>query len=100
MTMALDPNTKGHLEYMQHWDPTFPELMASLQEELDTILAEKYNGSLLNLFEKVAIRYLLCQFCLYPKSYHFCSTNYNECDINVFVYKFTNKWFIYEKDSF
>ncbi len=60
MTMALDPNTKGHLEYMQHWDPTFPELMASLQEELDTILAEKYNGSLLNLFEKVAIRYLLC----------------------------------------
>ena len=59
ITMALDPNTKGHLEYMQQWDPTFPELLESLENELDTILAEKYNNSILKLFEKVAIRYFL-----------------------------------------
>jgi len=65
MTMALDPNTKGHLEYMQQWDPTFPELMKSLQFELDKILAEKYNNSLLNLFEKVAIRFFYYSIYLY-----------------------------------
>jgi hypothetical protein len=56
MTMALDPNTKGHLEYMRQWDPTFPDLLDSLVRELDQILVERYDGSLLQLFEKVAIK--------------------------------------------
>jgi len=106
MTMVLDPNTKGHIEYMSQWDKTFPgvnftnilhkafkcadtksrknvkpsaffkllgsvcikaarkhvgeiyrpALIDTLALELDQILVDKYNGSLLTLFEKVAIK--------------------------------------------
>jgi hypothetical protein len=56
MTIALDPNSKGHIESMKQWDPTFPRLLEDLNVELDTLLEEKYDGSLLKLFEKVAIK--------------------------------------------
>ena len=56
MTIALDPNSKGHIESMKQWDPSFPRLLEELDKELDTLLEEKYEDSLLKLFEKVAIR--------------------------------------------
>ena len=56
MTIALDPNSKGHIESMKQWGSSFPRLLEELDEELDTLLEEKYEDSLLKLFEKVAIR--------------------------------------------
>jgi len=56
MTMALDPNSKGIWESAVMFDETFKTTLESLSIELDNIINERFHGSIVELFEKVAMK--------------------------------------------
>lgn len=61
MTMALDPNVGHIVQHMEKVIPTYKETLDGLQVELDEKLRSQ-KATLLELFHKVAIRYLLLIF--------------------------------------
>jgi len=56
MTMALDPNSKGIWESVVLFNETFKTTLDTLSVELDTIIDERFNGSVVELFKKVAMK--------------------------------------------
>jgi hypothetical protein len=56
MTMALDPNSKGIWENMVLFNDTFRQTLDELSLDLDNIIDSKFNGSIVDLFEAVAMK--------------------------------------------
>lgn len=56
MTMALDPNSKGIWENVADFNETFKETLNSLWTDLDDIIDTKFNGSIVDLFQAVAMK--------------------------------------------
>jgi hypothetical protein len=56
MTMALDPNSKGIWENVVMFNETFGQTLDDLSRNLDIIIDSKFNGSIVDLFNAVAMK--------------------------------------------